>query len=98
MDAELDKIKGIKDGREQLLVFQYTREDLDGVLYACKINFDGLKFVTVNDVVGAIIAIMESYSDSMPEAQQVQFEKEVTGNLLRMIETRHEHILRVERE
>ncbi len=93
MEINLEKVKNLKDWREQLIVGQFTRENLDGVCFVCDINTEGLEQIYVSDAIGAMVAVMESYVNMVPESQQIQFEKEVTDRLLEMIETRHEHII-----
>lgn len=98
MEIELDRIQGIKDGREQFLVYQFTREETDGVFYGCKLNYDGLTKFYPSDVSGAIVAIIEAYSNLLPESEQIEFEEAITKNLLEMIDTRHEYIVTLEKD
>lgn len=92
MTIDLNKIPTIKDGREQLLVFQFTKENVDGVFYGCKINFEGLERWYEHDVSGAITAIVESYSNILPESKQIEFEKSLLKNLIAKISSRYDKI------
>lgn len=95
MEVDFDQIPDIESGREQLLVYQYKKTGVDGTFYACRINWDGLKEWHDADVVSAIIAIVENYSNSLPESEQNKFEDNVLSTLVEKIRNRYDHIVSV---
>ncbi len=95
MDAEFDKIDNFKDGYEQLLVYQFTRNGVEGTFYGCDVSLNEDGKIYPNDVLGAIVAIINTYTDLIPEVHQLAFEKDINDNLMRMIENRYEHIVNV---